>query len=97
VAAVASDLEKVSGTDTGHALAKSTVDPADEPSAEWGWHGSLRKGTLLWLTFVAVISFLLFIGNQIGHVEDFYLAITGVVAIILLIRNVTKRRNPWNR
>ncbi len=92
-----SDLEQVSGTDTGHALTKSTVDPQDEPSAEWGWHGTLPRGTTLWLAFVAVISFLLFIGNQIGHVEDFYLAMSGVVAVILLIRRVAKSRNPWNR
>ena len=22
------------------------VDPADEPSAEWGWHGGFPKGTV---------------------------------------------------
>lgn len=92
-----SDLEQVSGTDTRHAVAKSTVDPRDEPSAEWGWHGNFRYGALVWGVFVAVVSFLMFIGNQIGHVEDFYLAITGIVAIFLVIRSVSKRRNPWRR
>ena len=96
MAAVAStDLEHKS--ETGHEVVKGAVSPQDEPSAEWGWHGSFPRGRQIAGWFAAVACFLMLIGNQIGHVEDIYLVLTGVTLVLLLIWDLSKRRNPWRR
>jgi uncharacterized protein DUF2631 len=69
-----------------------TPDPHDEPSVEWGWHGTLPKGTQLGGWFVVLVLFGMFIGNQIGHVEDFYLGIAGVAMAFLLLMSARRRR-----
>ena len=93
------DLEHKSGT--GHEVVPhesvNGVSPQDEPSAEWGWHGSFPRGRQVAGWFAAAACFLMLIGNQIGHVEDIYLVITGVVLVLLLIWDLNKRRNPWRR
>jgi hypothetical protein len=42
--------------------------------------------------FVVLVLFGMLIGNQVGHVEDFYLVITGVVMAFLLVMSARKRR-----
>lgn len=74
-----------------------TVDPHDEPSAEWGWHGRLPVGTQLAGWFVVVACFGMLIGNQIGHVEDIYLVATGTIVAFLLLRSLVRRRDAWRR
>jgi predicted lipid-binding transport protein (Tim44 family) len=69
-----------------------TPDPHDEPSVGWGWHGTLPRGAQLGGWFVAILMFGLFIGNQVGHVQDFYLGLTGVVMIFLLLTSARRRR-----
>jgi hypothetical protein len=87
----------VASTDLQKHEAKNAVSPQDEPSAEWGWHGTFPLGRQVAGWFAAVVCFLMLIGNQIGHVEDIYLVITGVILVGLLIRDLSKRRNPWRR
>lgn len=94
MAAVAStDLEKA----TEHEVAKGAVSPQDEPSAEWGWHGSFPRGRQIAGWFAAVACFLMLIGNQTGRIEDIYLVLTGATLVLLLIWDLSKRRNPWRR
>lgn len=69
-----------------------TPNPHDEPSAEWGWHGTLPKGALLGGLFATLVLFGMLIGNQRGHVEDFYLVIAGVLMAFLLIMAIRRRR-----
>jgi hypothetical protein len=69
-----------------------TPDPHDEPSVEWGWHGTLPRGTWLAGWFVVLVLFGMLIGNQVGHVEDFYLVIAGVLVAFLLLLSARKRR-----
>jgi hypothetical protein len=74
-----------------------TADPHDEPSAEWGWHGTFPVATQVFGWFAVAACFLMFIGNQQGHVEDVYLALTGIGLILLLVRSLVRRRNAWRR
>jgi LPXTG-motif cell wall-anchored protein len=74
-----------------------TPDPQDEPSAEWGWHGTLPNGARLGGIFVVLVLFGMLIGNQTGHVEDFYLIISGVIMIVLLLLSGRRRRRAWRR
>lgn len=98
------DLEHKS--ETGHEVVQPSSDasvsvngvsPQDEPSANWGWHGSFPRGRQIAGWFAAAACFIMLIGNQIGHVEDIYLIITGVILVLLLIWDLNKRRNPWRK
>jgi hypothetical protein len=75
----------------------ATVDPEDEPSAQWGWHGSFPRGSVIMGWISAVIILLMLIGNHQGHIEDIYLVVIGVGMILLLIRHTAKARRSWRR
>lgn len=80
----------------GKELEKRTqVDPRDEPSAEWGWHGSfpnLVQG-LGWL--VSVLLLVMLIGNHTGRVEDLFLVATALGIMGALVLDLRKRRTSW--
>jgi hypothetical protein len=69
-----------------------TPDPHDEPSAEWGWHGTLPTGARIGGIFVIIAMFGMFIGNQQGHVEDIFLGLTGLLFLGLLLLSMRRRR-----
>jgi hypothetical protein len=73
------------------------VDPRDEPSAEWGWHGTFPKAIRVagWLTAIAML--LMLIGNHRGHIEDIYLIATAAVIVLALIRDRIRSRTAWRR
>lgn len=74
-----------------------TVDPHDEPSVDWGWHGSFPRGVQIAGWISAIFCFLMLIGNHHGHVEDVWLVLFGVGIIAGLVRMQVKRRNSWRR
>lgn len=69
-----------------------TPNPHDEPSVEWGWHGTLPTGARIGGIFVVIAMFGMFIGNQQGHVEDIFLGLTGVLFLGLLLLSMRRRR-----
>jgi len=78
------------------ALAKrSEVDPLDEPSVEWGWHGSFPRGTRLAAIAVAIILPLLLIGHPVAWTEIIWMCLPSVIIIGALIRGAVKQRNAW--
>ncbi len=84
----ATDLDKAS---TERAVATS-VDPAEVPSAAWGWSGESRKTFRIagWVVIVALLG--MTIGNHQGHVEDIFLiSLAGVMALILIVDSLTQR------
>ena len=83
-----SELEKRPG---------SVVDPHDEPSVEWGWHGTFHKGIRIagWLTAIAML--LMLIGNHRGRIEDLYLVATAAVIVAALIWDRIRSRTSWRR
>jgi hypothetical protein len=88
---------------TGHEVAKrddhspATVDPRDEPSAAWGWHGGFPRGTVIAGWVSAIILLLMTIGNHEGHIEDIYLVCIAVGIILMLIRKSVRDRRSWRR
>lgn len=74
-----------------------TPDPHDEPSVEWGWHGTFPRGARIGGAFIAIAMFGMLIGNQQGHVEDFYLVITGIVMIGLVLMATVRHRRSGRR
>lgn len=84
----ATDLDKAS---TERAVATS-VDPAEVPSAAWGWSGESRKTFRIagWVVVVALLG--MTIGNHQGHVEDIFLiSLAGLLALILIVDSLTQR------
>ena len=73
------------------------VSPADEPSVEWGWHGSFPRATRVAGWVVAAVMFLMLIGNHRGYVENLWLIGIGTGLIILLIIDQVRRRTSWRR
>ncbi|HEY1575018.1 MAG TPA: DUF2631 domain-containing protein [Pseudonocardiaceae bacterium] len=74
-----------------------TPDPHDEPSAEWGWHGTLPRGARIGGIFIVIAMFGMLIGNQIGHVEDIFLVLTGLIMISILLLSARRHRSSWRR
>jgi hypothetical protein len=88
---------------TGQELAKhngrlpATVDPEDEPSVAWGWHGGFPRGSMIagWITVLLLLA--MTIGNHEGHIEDIYLVGFAVVIAFALIHEQRKRKRAWRR
>lgn len=84
----ATDLEKAS---TERPVATS-VDPAEVPSAAWGWSGESRRTFQVAGWFVVFALLAMTIGNHHGHVEDIFLvSIAALMALLLVVESVTKR------
>jgi hypothetical protein len=76
---------------------RPAVDPQDEPSAEWGWHGGFPRGEVIAGWVCVVILLLFMIGNHTGRIEDLWLIGLAVVMAIGLIMHSVHRRNAWRR
>ncbi|MBF6226781.1 DUF2631 domain-containing protein [Nocardia abscessus] len=70
------------------------VDPAEVPSAAWGWSGESRRTFRIAGWVVALILLAMLIGNHSGKVEDIFLV--GFAALIagILIRDSVLQRKP---
>lgn len=73
------------------------VDPRDEPSAEWGWHGGFPKATRFagWFTVFALLVML--IGNHENNTENVWLVGLAVAVAIGLLLDMRRRRTAWRR
>jgi hypothetical protein len=75
----------------------SNVDPRDEPSAEWGWHGGFPKASRVAGWFTAFAMFVMLIGNHEGNTENIWLICLGVGLIGALLLDMRKQRTAWRR
>lgn len=84
----------------GKAVEKRTrteVDPRDEPSAEWGWHGGFPKATRIAGWFTAFALFIMIIGNHENNTENAWLVGLGITVIVGLLWDIKRRRTAWRR
>ncbi len=70
------------------------VDPAEVPSAAWGWSGESQKTMNIAGWVVVVILLCMLKGNHKGHVEDIYLVGFAALISIILIRGQILKRKP---
>lgn len=77
---------------------KNAVDPHEEPSAPWGWHGRFPRGRQLggWITVVALLA-MAFIGNEIAATERLWLLGTTALLVAGLIGERVLARTSWRR
>lgn len=73
------------------------VDPRDEPSAEWGWHGQFPAARQAFGWVVVGSLLVMLIGNHEGNIENFYLI--GIAAALagVLVHDLRKRRTSWRQ
>lgn len=89
--AATKELDKHERANTG------AVDPRDEPSAEWGWHGSFPKAVrgIGWALVVILLA--LQIGPHQSNTENYWLIGSAVTILGLLLWDLRKRRTAWRR
>ncbi|MFC5995297.1 DUF2631 domain-containing protein [Pseudonocardia hispaniensis] len=73
------------------------VDPMDEPSAEWGWHGGFPKGTVIAGIVCAILLPLMLIGHPVSVTEIAWMVIPALVIVVGLISNALRKRHAWRR
>lgn len=73
------------------------VDPRDEPSARWGWHGSFPKATRIagWATVVILL--LMIKGNHENNTENVWLVGLAAFIALMLVLDIRKRRTAWRK
>ncbi|MGI5995493.1 DUF2631 domain-containing protein [Saccharomonospora viridis] len=84
----------------GKAVEKRTgteVDPRDEPSAEWGWHGSFPKATRAGALVAGILMFVMLYGNHQNRTEDIVLIVIGATLILGVLFDIRRSRTAWRR
>lgn len=76
---------------------RSGVDPEEEPSVEWGWHGTFPRGMMIAGWASVAIMLVMLIGNHVGRTEDIWLI--GIAAFMAagLVLQTLRKRNAWRR
>ena len=81
--------------------APRAIDPQgpaanEEPSVEWGWHGSFPRAKRIagWSTAAAM--FFMLIGNHESNVENWWLIALGT-GLVLLLLGEHLNRSPWRQ
>ncbi|MFD8495688.1 DUF2631 domain-containing protein [Amycolatopsis sp. NPDC059657] len=77
--------------------ASNQVDPRDEPSAEWGWHGSFPLATRIAGWASAVILLIMLHGNHQGATEDLWLVGLSLFLAFMLVLDIRKQRTAWRK
>jgi hypothetical protein len=76
---------------------KGGVDPRDEPSAEWGWHGSFPNGQRIAGVVTAIVLLLLLLGPYQTHLQDWWMIPIALGILGLIVWGSVKRRNDWRK
>jgi hypothetical protein len=73
------------------------VDPHDEPSAAWGWHGTFPKATRFGGWFSAAVLLLMLKGNHENNTENVWLVGLSLLIILALVLDLRRQRTAWRR
>jgi lysylphosphatidylglycerol synthetase-like protein (DUF2156 family) len=76
---------------------RAGVDPSEEPSAEWGWHGSFPNGLRIAGVVVAIVLLLLMIGPYQSRLQDWWIVAIALGILAFIVRGTIRRRNAWRR
>lgn len=76
---------------------RAGVDPRDEPSAEWGWHGSFPNATRIAGVVVAIILLVMLIGPYQTRLQDFWEIPIALGILVAVVYGTVKRRNDWRK
>jgi hypothetical protein len=76
---------------------RAGVGPHDEPSAEWGWHGTFPNAQRIAGVVVAVLLLVMVIGPYESRLQDFWIVGIALGLLVLIVRGTMKRRNDWRK
>ena len=71
-------------------------EPAEAPSARFGWHGAATKTFYGAAIFFSLFLLAMIIGNHTGHIEDLYLIAFAAGTIFLVVRGWWMNRGKWS-
>lgn len=77
--------------------ASRTADPRDEPSAEWGWHGTFPVAAQVFGWFAVIAILLLMTATHENKTSWVFICCFGVGLALVLVYGLYKRRNAWRR
>lgn len=72
-------------------------EPADAPSARFGWNGTAPRTYAIAAFVSGLICLAMLVGNHVGHVEDIYLIIFAVGLIGFAGYKMIPRKGAWRR
>ena len=75
----------------------SEVDPAEVPSAAWGWSKITYRTWYALGIFIILFLVGMLRGNHVGHVEDWFLLAFAVIVAAVMVREVIMRRRGMLR
>jgi hypothetical protein len=78
---------------------RPAVDPADEPSAEWGWHGGFPRGSVIagWVVVVILLLMNFTNNNLTNNTANVWLTGLAIVLAIGLVLHSVRQRTSWRR
>ena len=76
---------------------RSGVDPDEEPSVDWGWHGTFPNGTKIAGAVVAIALALFLIGHPTSWTEKLFMLVPAVVVLAGIVYMGIRKRNAWRR
>jgi hypothetical protein len=68
------------------------VDPAEVPSAAWGWSRITYRTWYALGIFIVLFMFGMLHGNHVGHVEDIWLVGFALLVLGIIVRDIWMRR-----
>jgi hypothetical protein len=75
----------------------SEVDPADVPSAAWGWSKITHRTWYALGIFIILFLLGMLRGNHVGHVEDWFLIAFAAIVAVVMVRDMVMRRRGMLR
>lgn len=81
-----------------HSTHSTFGDDEQEPSADWGWHGSFPRAGKAAGWFTAFALFAMIIGNRESNVAIVFLVILGTLLVVMLVAShvkAYKERRRW--
>jgi hypothetical protein len=76
---------------------RPAVDPAEEPSAEWGWHGSFPKAKIAGAVLTVLALFAMAWGPYQSRTQDLWLAGVALLLLLGVAAQVRHGRRSWRR
>jgi len=73
------------------------VDPHDEPSAEWGWHGSFPRTTRVAGVLSGIVLVVLLDSNEEGHVATIWTLALAIIIVLGVVLDYARKRHSWRR
>ncbi len=78
-------------------VARGGVDPHDEPSVGWGWHGSFPRATRVAGVLTAIVLVVMLDSNEETHISMIWAAALAIAIVVGLGFDYARKRHSWRR